>query len=173
LRSVQKANGKLRKAFKKANEEAKRRGKETVGDPPETKREPWFLDGKGPKVERRVLRPAITSEGESEKIHFPEFVRVREDGSIEFITDPKEVKRLRDEFERLRQGRELPKPVKGWRIGKRWANGMVEYNKYSKKKIIETWLWDPKNLRWIPPSGHTDPNPITPEGNRLAGLGTF
>jgi hypothetical protein len=173
LRKIHEEIENLYKALREANKEAKRRGKETVKAPPKTKREPWLLSGEGPKLEKRISRHSIPKVGESEKIYFPEFVRVRKDGSMEFITDPKKVKKLRDEFERLRQGIELPKPVKGWRIGKRWANGMVEYNKYSRKKIIETWLWDPKTLRWIPPAGHPDPNPITPDGNPLSGAGTF
>jgi len=64
----------------------------------------------------------------------------------------------------------LPKPVEGWQVGKPRADGKVPY---SNKKSGEVWLWDTKNQRWIPPKDHPDPNPITPEGKRLAGEGTM
>lgn len=64
----------------------------------------------------------------------------------------------------------LPKPVPGWKVGKRRADGKVPY---TSKKSGEVWLWDTKKGIWIKPKDHPDPNPITPEGKRLAGEGTM
>lgn len=62
---------------------------------------------------------------------------------------------------------EIPIPVEGW-IRKMIEDGMVEYVRNG-----ERWLWDSKKAQWIPPRNLSDPNPITPTGERLAGPGTM
>lgn len=58
---------------------------------------------------------------------------------------------------------ELPKPTEGWDM-RLLDDCRVEYiNRHG-----ERWIWDPKLWRWTPPSNLPDPNPITPEGIRLA-----
>lgn len=101
---------------------------------------------------------------------FPRFWKERPDGTVEPITDPKEVKKLEERLKRLQSGEELPKTVEGWRIKKRLRDGTVVYEH---ERSGEVWLWIPRTLQWVPPADHPDPNPITPEGKRLAGPGTM
>jgi len=63
---------------------------------------------------------------------------------------------------------ELPKTTEGWNMSL-LDDCKVEY----RNQHGEIWIWDPKLRRWTPPLNHPDPNPITPEGERLGGKGSI
>jgi len=84
-----------------------------------------------------------------------------------------ELKELADQPNKSTVGKvqgNIPKPVEGWKVGKRRADGMIPY---TYEKSGELWFWNTKEGRWIPPNNPPDSNPITPEGKRLGGEGTM
>lgn len=69
-------------------------------------------------------------------------------------------------------GNDLPRPIpspEGWEK-KVLENRMIQFTRGR-----DIWWWDPIKGKWLIPPGITpsDPNPITPTGERLAGPGTY